>query len=88
MLQDIDGNPIGAPKGSVMSNKATANQRKNKAVGPNWTDPRTYWNIMHDFSAMNHSINGPCDTICAFKPDDKVHGPKRRMLSDLSPIIS
>jgi len=81
MLQDIDGNPIGAPKGSVMSNKASASQkhRRPKAVGPNWLDPRTYWQMVGDLKLVDRSINGPCDTLCAFKPDDKVHGPKKQI---------
>ena len=81
MLQDVDGNPIGAPKGSVMSNKASSSQkhRRPKAVSPNWLDPRTYWQMVGDLKLVDRSINGPCDTLCAFKPDDKVHGPKKRM---------
>ena len=87
MLQDMNGNPIGPPKGSVLSYKATENQRKKMAVHLNWRDPRTYWNIVRDLGLVYYSINGPCDTICAFKPDDKIHGPKRRMLHLVIVII-
>ena len=80
MLQDIEGNPIGAPKGSVMTNKPSSTEKKKKRMaGPNWLDPRTYWQLVGDLKLVDHSISGPCDTICAFKPDDKIHGPKRRM---------
>merc|ERR1712217_587977 len=80
MLQDIDGNPIGAPKGSVMSNKPSSTEHtKKKTVGPNWMDPRTYWQLLGDLKLMHYSIDGPCDTICPFNPDDKVHGPEKQI---------
>lgn len=89
MLQDVEGNPIGAPKGSVMSHKASGSERKSraKAVRPNWMDPRTYWQFVGDLKKVDHSINGPCDTLCAFKPDDRVHGPQRQIhVRNLKPL--
>merc|ERR1719384_756690 len=77
LLQDADGKPIGAPSiGVLQGGQKQIKRNKNKI---NWLNPKTYYNLIQDIGKIHYSINGPCDTLNAFKPDGKVHGPKRQI---------
>lgn len=76
LLQNAEGGDIGAPKGSILSAKKSdpSAPRKKKRRGPNWMNPKTYVQLFEDLYSVWFSINGPCDTLNAFKPDGRVHG--------------
>jgi len=77
LLQDVDGNPIGAPTSVIL--KKRSGKKKGKGKKMNWLNPQTYLKLFADIKKMDYSVNGPCDSINAFKPDAKIHGPKRQI---------
>ena len=72
LLQNAQGQSIGAPKGSILSSQPKSQGRRRR--GPNWANPKTYVKLARDVYQVWFSINGPCDTLNAFKPDGRVHG--------------
>ena len=75
LFQDIDGQVAGVPSIGKLNSKQPQRRgaRKNRI---NWMNPKTYYRLFQDMYKVWYSINGDCDTLNAFKPDNKIHGPK------------